>query len=109
MSFPAYSGGRRAGARQGLSERRRAEWGGRRRIARVQHDEPYRGGRHRCVHAVKGPSATFGSPPKTVQQITTSVSFDHEFTFVGPLMNLFGGSLGTVSLKAVSTMRLEAN
>ena len=62
-----------------------------------------------CVHAVKGPSASFGSPPRTVQQITTTVSFDHEFTFVGPLMNLFGGSLGTVRLKAVSTMRLEAN
>lgn len=62
-----------------------------------------------CVSATKGASPTFGTPPKTVQQITTTVSYDHEFTFVGPIMNLLGGSLGTVRLLATSTMRLEAN
>lgn len=46
-------------------------------------------------------------PAKTVDQITVAVEFDYEFTFVGPLMNLFGGSLGTTRLRAVSTMRME--
>jgi Flp pilus assembly protein TadG len=62
----------------------------------------------RCTYAVKS-TATFGSPTKTVGIVTVTVSYDHEFTFVGPLMNLFGGSLATLRMKSVSTMRLEAN
>jgi Flp pilus assembly protein TadG len=63
----------------------------------------------RCTHAAVADSASFGSPAKTVQQITVTVSYDHEFTFVGPMMSLFSGSLSTVRMKAVSTMRREAN
>jgi Flp pilus assembly protein TadG len=62
----------------------------------------------RCTYAVKT-TATFGSPSKTVGVVRVTVAYDHEFTFVGPLMSLFSGSLGTVRMKAVSTMRLEAN
>jgi hypothetical protein len=50
-----------------------------------------------------------GPPAKTVQQIKVTVEYDHEYTFVGPIMGLFGGSLGTVRLSAISTMRLEAS
>lgn len=46
-------------------------------------------------------------PAKVVPQITVVVEFDYEFTFVGPLMNLFGGTLGTTRLRSVSTMRVE--
>jgi Flp pilus assembly protein TadG len=46
-------------------------------------------------------------PAKDVQQITVVVEFDYEFTFVGPLMNLFGGTIGTTRLRSVSTMRVE--
>ena len=50
-----------------------------------------------------------GGGTKDVQQITVTVQYDHEFTFVGPILGLFGGPLGTVRLQAVSTMRTEAN
>src|SRR4029078_3790863 len=62
----------------------------------------------RCTYAVKS-TTTFGSPAKTAGIITVTVSYDHEYTFVGPLMSLFGGSLSTVRMKSVSVMRLEAN
>lgn len=51
--------------------------------------------------------AVGGEPAKDVDQITVVVEFDYEFQFVGPLMNLFGGSLGTTRLRSVSTMRIE--
>jgi Flp pilus assembly protein TadG len=63
----------------------------------------------RCTYAVVTTSPAFGPSGKTVKQITTTVSYDHEFAFVGPLMQLFSGSLGTTRLKAISTMRLESN
>ena len=65
----------------------------------------------RCASAVVGTATipSSGTPAKTVQQITVTVQYDHEFGFVGPIMGLFGGTLGTVRLQAVSTMRLEAN
>jgi Flp pilus assembly protein TadG len=65
----------------------------------------------RCAVAVLGTATISGGglPAKTVQEITVTVQYDHEFTFVGPLMGLFGSSLGTVRLQAVSTMRLESN
>jgi Flp pilus assembly protein TadG len=47
------------------------------------------------------------TPVKTVQQVTMVVEFDHQHAFVGPIMSLFGGSLGTVRLRAVSIMRRE--
>jgi len=64
----------------------------------------------RCAVATLGTTtlpAVGGEAAKTVDQITVVVEFDYEFTFVGPLMNLFGGSLGTTRLRAVSTMRME--
>ena len=47
------------------------------------------------------------TPPKIVNEVTAVVEYDHEHIFVGPIMRLFGGSLGTVRLRAISTMRLE--
>ena len=48
-----------------------------------------------------------GGTPSTVNQVTVIVDYDHEHVFVGPIMSLFGGSLGTVRLRAVSVMRIE--
>jgi Flp pilus assembly protein TadG len=63
----------------------------------------------KCVDAVvENVTITGTSPAKTVQQIRVTVMYDYEYTFVGPIMSLFGGSsLGTVRMQAVSTMRLE--
>jgi Flp pilus assembly protein TadG len=47
------------------------------------------------------------APAKTVTVVAIVVEFDHEFGFVGPIMNLFGGNLGTTRLRAVSSMRKE--
>jgi Flp pilus assembly protein TadG len=47
------------------------------------------------------------SPAQTIGLIKATVSYDHAHVFVGPIIQLFGGSLGTVRLKAVSQMRLE--
>jgi Flp pilus assembly protein TadG len=52
---------------------------------------------------------TFGSPAKTVNQVTVTVSYVHDYVFIGPILNLFGGSLGSVTLQGVSTMRVEGN
>jgi Flp pilus assembly protein TadG len=52
---------------------------------------------------------TFGSPAKTVNQVTVTVSYVHNYVFIGPILNLFGGSLGSVTLQGVSTMRVEGN
>ena len=62
----------------------------------------------RCASAAVSSVTITGSvPAKTVNQITVAVEYDHQYSFVGPIMNLFGGSLGTVRLRAVSTMRIE--
>jgi Flp pilus assembly protein TadG len=50
---------------------------------------------------------TGGGPAKTVQQVTMIVQYDHEHVFVGPILRLFGGTMSTVRLRAVSTMRRE--
>jgi Flp pilus assembly protein TadG len=48
------------------------------------------------------------TPAKTVQQVTVIVEYDHEHSFVGPIMQLFGGTAwGTIRLRSASTMRLE--
>jgi Flp pilus assembly protein TadG len=63
-----------------------------------------------CVSAVVADATITGStPPKVVRQLTVTVEYDHEFDFVGPILNLFGGTLGTTRLRSVSTMRMEAN
>ena len=52
---------------------------------------------------------TFGTPAKTVTQVTVTVACPYTYPFVGPILNLFGGSLGSVTLQSVSTMRVEGN
>ena len=52
---------------------------------------------------------SFGAPSKTVNQITVTVQYVHNYVFIGPILNLFGGSLGTVTLQGTSTMRVEGN
>jgi Flp pilus assembly protein TadG len=52
---------------------------------------------------------SFGAPLKTVNQITVTVQYVHNYVFIGPILNLFGGSLGTVTLQGKSTMRVEGN
>jgi Flp pilus assembly protein TadG len=61
------------------------------------------------VTAVVAQSPTFGSPAMSVNQVTVTVTYPYTYAFVGPMLNLFGGSLGSVTLQAVSTMRVEAN
>jgi hypothetical protein len=64
----------------------------------------------RCVSAVISNTTITGSvPAKTVKQITVTATLDYEYQFVGPIMNLFGSSLGTTRVSAISTMRLESN
>jgi len=60
------------------------------------------------IVAVPG-QATFGSPAKTVSQVTVTVSYPYTYPFIGPILNLVGGTLGTVTLQGVSTMRVEGN
>ncbi|MEO7272766.1 MAG: TadE/TadG family type IV pilus assembly protein [Vicinamibacterales bacterium] len=49
------------------------------------------------------------TPPKTVKVMVSTVSYDHQHVFVGPIAQLFGGSFGTTRLRAVSKMRKEAS
>ena len=49
------------------------------------------------------------TPPKSVDTMKVTVTYDHEHVFVGPIMTLFGGSLGTTRLTAISRMRKEAS
>ena len=42
------------------------------------------------------------TPAKTVNQVTVIVEYDHEYQFVGPIMNLFGG-LGSIRLRSSSS------
>ena len=64
----------------------------------------------RCAIAVvSSTTITNSSPPKTVNQVTMTVEYDYEYQFVGPIMSLFGGTLGVSRLKSVSTMRMEFN
>jgi Flp pilus assembly protein TadG len=60
------------------------------------------------INAAVAP-VSFGSPLKTVNQITVTVQYVHNYVFIGPILNLFGGSLGSVTLQGVSTMRVEGN
>jgi Flp pilus assembly protein TadG len=61
------------------------------------------------VNVVVGPSPPFGVSAKTVNQVNVTVQYVHTYLFVGPILNLFGGSLGSVTLQGVSTMRVEGN
>jgi Flp pilus assembly protein TadG len=59
--------------------------------------------------AVSSVTITGSSPAKTVQQITVVVEYDHQHVFVGPIVSLFGGSLGITRLRGTSTMRMEGS
>jgi Flp pilus assembly protein TadG len=62
----------------------------------------------RCAQMTPSTVVVAGSTPaKTVDQVTVIVEYDHEYQFVGPIMNLFGGSLGSIRLRAASSMRRE--
>jgi Flp pilus assembly protein TadG len=62
----------------------------------------------RCASAVVSTTTITGSSPaQTVNQVTVTVEYDHAHVFVGPIISLFGGSLGTTRLRSVSTMRVE--
>jgi Flp pilus assembly protein TadG len=44
----------------------------------------------------------------TMQQgVRVTVQYTHNFAFVGPILSLINGSLGSVNMQAVSTMRSE--
>jgi Flp pilus assembly protein TadG len=48
---------------------------------------------------------TFGA--NTVSGFTVTTQYPHTFQFIGPIATFFGGSFGTVTLTATSTMRQE--
>jgi Flp pilus assembly protein TadG len=48
---------------------------------------------------------TFGA--NTVAGFTVTAQYPHTFQFLGPIATFFGGSFGTVTLTAASTMRQE--
>jgi len=51
-------------------------------------------------------SMTVGGRTFTVVRVT--VSYSHDFVFLGPIMSLFGDGLSSTTLNAVATMRLES-
>lgn len=61
-----------------------------------------------CAQLTASTVTVAGSTPaRTVNQVTVIVEYDHEHGFVGPIMQLFGGGLSTVRLRAASSMRRE--
>jgi len=48
------------------------------------------------------------APAKTVDVMRCVVTYTHQHLFVGQIMSLFGGSLGSTQLRANSTMRKES-
>jgi Flp pilus assembly protein TadG len=62
-----------------------------------------------CVSVAPGTTTIPTTPAKTVSQMVVTVEYDHQHVFVGPIVQLFGGTLGTTRLTAVSRMRKEAN
>lgn len=50
---------------------------------------------------------TLTVPTGNVQAVKVNVSYTHSFLILGPIAQLFGGSFGTVTLNASSTMRIE--
>ena len=62
----------------------------------------------RCAQMTTSTVVVAGSTPaKTVNQVKVIVEYDHVYQFVGPIMNLFGGNLGSIRLSASSSMRRE--
>ena len=46
---------------------------------------------------------------KNVEVMVVTVTYTHQHVFVGPIISLFGGSLGSTPLVAVSKMRKEGS
>lgn len=62
-----------------------------------------------CIDVTQTTTTIPTTPAKTVDVMVVTVEYDHQHVFVGPITQLFGGSLGTTRLRAVSTMRKEAD
>jgi hypothetical protein len=62
-----------------------------------------------CVTAAIADTVIPTTPPTTVKQLTVQVDYVHNYVFIGPILNLFGGSLGSVTLTGKSIMRLESS
>ena len=60
-----------------------------------------------CVSVVVNKGVAITGTPVTVDEAVSTVEYDHQFSFVGPIITLFGGSLGTTPLRATSRMRVE--
>ena len=61
-----------------------------------------------CVAVTKTTTTITGtSPAVTVDEMVVTVEYVHQHVFVGPVIRLFGGSLGTTALRATSRMRVE--
>jgi Flp pilus assembly protein TadG len=60
-----------------------------------------------CISVEDGTETVPVTPPLTINEKIVYVSYDHQHVFVGPIITLFGGSLGTTRLRAVSKMRVE--
>ena len=60
-----------------------------------------------CVSVVINKGVAITGTSVTVDEAVSTVEYDHQFAFVGPIMGLFGGSLGTTPLRATSRMRVE--
>jgi Flp pilus assembly protein TadG len=52
---------------------------------------------------------SIGTPAVAKPAITVTVTYDYDYLWIGPILNLIGNDLGTVTLRAVSTMRSEAS
>jgi Flp pilus assembly protein TadG len=45
----------------------------------------------------------------TVSVVRVTVTYPHTFSLLAPIARLFGGSFGSITLRAVSTMRVEGS
>lgn len=60
------------------------------------------------VNTSVGAVQTLNLGPSCVRVIPVTVSYVHTYTFLGGIIQYFGGSLGTKTLTATSAMRLES-
>jgi Flp pilus assembly protein TadG len=50
-------------------------------------------------------AATIPVGANTLAGVSVTVTYQHQFVFLGPILTLINGSLGSVNLRAISTMR----
>ena len=60
------------------------------------------------VTTVVGATQTLAVGASCVRVVPVTVSYVHTYTFVGGIISYFGGSLGSKTLSATSSMRLES-